>query len=71
MSNFDKAGCGYIAVLFFFFATPVACGSSQAKGQTFATAMTMPDPLPIKPPEDSSFYYSLIFVFFQNFIKHI
>ena len=30
--------------LFIFFATPVACESSQARDQTRVTAVTMPDP---------------------------
>ena len=38
---------------FFFLATPMAFGSSQARDQTQATAVTTPDPQPTKLPRNS------------------
>ena len=34
----------FILCFFFFLATPEACGDSQARDQTSATAVTPPDP---------------------------
>lgn len=38
---------------FFFPVIPIAHRSSQTKDQTYATAVTMPDPQPTKPPGNS------------------
>ena len=34
----------YLSIYLFILAMPKACGSSQASGQTRATAVTTPDP---------------------------
>ena len=46
--------CMLLSLLLLFFAIPTtACRSSQARDQTQAAAVTMPDPQPTMPQEDS------------------
>ena len=40
----DEFGLEHVIYLFIFLATPMACGSSQARDQTHSTAVTMADP---------------------------
>ena len=49
----------FIPILFYFFilAMPVACRSSLARDQTYATAVTMPGPKPAEPPENTYSYF--------------
>lgn len=44
------------------FAAPMACGTSWAREQTHATAMTRPDPQPTGPPGNSSQLHFLFFI---------
>ena len=52
MSSFFVCLVGFFVVVpfFFFRATHVACGSSQARGRTLTTAVTTLDPYPAEPP---------------------
>ena len=56
----------FIIIVSYFLATPEACRSSWARDQTYAiavtrvTALTMPDPQPTEPPENSMFITFLI-----------
>ena len=47
----------YLFVYLFILSAPEAYSSSQARDQTHATAVSMPDSPPAEPPGNSSFMY--------------
>ena len=53
LAGLEGRGGWQVSFFFFFLATPMACGSSQAKDQTCATAVTMPDSQSAEPPGNS------------------